>query len=143
MGWPQGAQLCTWTLPLGACLMGRPDTCTPPTGQVLILAERAGRQAPDGCWWKLPVEMERFPTSRFHPGAQGTLQCVQSSEPRSSHQDPWFQKGAQSSLPQTPSHFISSIPHHHLWSTIPPARAFFQRRARERRHLPHLVNVFG
>lgn len=24
-GWPQGAQLGTWTLPSGACLTGRPE----------------------------------------------------------------------------------------------------------------------
>lgn len=39
------------------------------------------RQASEGCWWKLPVEMLKFPTSRFHPGVQGTLKCVRSFEP--------------------------------------------------------------
>ena len=122
-GWPQGAQLCTRTPPLGACLTGHPDTCTPPTGQVLIPAERAGRQAPEGCWWKLPVEMERFPTSRFHPGVQSVSKALSHN---SSHQDPLVPKGGTVITPSDTFSFYLLHPSHHLWSTIPPARAFFQ-----------------
>ena len=44
-------------LALGSTAHGTSRCPHPPTGQALVLAERVGRQAPEGCWRKLPEEM--------------------------------------------------------------------------------------